>query len=256
MFTLEAYQKAFSRFVLSGDATALRPMVADRPSAEQLSIYRNNVVIGLTEALAKTFPATFALVGEKFFNAAAKRFIENHPPRTPVLAWYGEGFSDFLGSLEGVGKHPYLPDVARLEWARNRANVAPGQAPLSPPEFERLIREGKTSTLALAPFAGLVSSDFPVGEIREFALGQRNDPPELKTGRRERLVVYRRGGRIRVDKISSSTFEILRALAEGGGLSGFAGTRDSADQGNTVAELGRLVANGAFCRAGIEAEAK
>lgn len=248
MFTLENYQKAFSRFVLNGDASALRPMIAEGQSADQLSIYRNNVIISLGEALAKTFPATFALVGETFFQYAAKGFIAKHPPTQPVLAWYGEKFPEFLDSLEGIRKHPYLPDVARLEWARNRANTAPdASAALSPGAFGKLAGEGDVSSVALAPSVSLLRSAYPIAEIREFALGKRKDPPAVKAGEPRFLIVYRKGSVVHMETLSEAVFLFLTGLQAGESLEGEAfEEEDLALQGTFVAELGRLVAGGIF----------
>ena len=64
--------------------------------AKRFGIYRNNVVVGLVDALADTYPVVQALVGEDFFRAMAGVFVRQVPPRTPVLAWYGEGFAGFV----------------------------------------------------------------------------------------------------------------------------------------------------------------
>jgi hypothetical protein len=93
------------------------------PSA--LTIYRNTRLGTLTRALASAFPAVRALVGEDFFEAAAQQFIRAEPPTTACLDDYGEPFAAFLAQFSPAAGIAYLADVARLEWAVNRALHAP-----------------------------------------------------------------------------------------------------------------------------------
>ena len=92
--------------------------VSAGPAARGFDVYRNNIAVSLIEALETAFPAVRKLVGEEFFKALAGAFIAEQPPRSPVLLLYGEGFADFLRGFPPVMELPYLPDVARLEWAR------------------------------------------------------------------------------------------------------------------------------------------
>lgn len=83
----------------------------------RFAVYRNNVVVSLIAALAETFPATQALAGEGAFREMARVFARRSPPRSPVLAFYGQGFPDFIAGFEAIAAPAYLADVARLEMA-------------------------------------------------------------------------------------------------------------------------------------------
>ncbi len=89
--------------------------------AERLDIYRNTFASVLTRALSLLYPAVKRLVGEEFFEGATRIFMESHPPRTACLDDYGAEFPDFLARFEPASSLAYLPDIARLEWAVNRA---------------------------------------------------------------------------------------------------------------------------------------
>jgi hypothetical protein len=104
-------------------ATTFAATLALDPSV--LTIYRNTRLGTLTRALATAFPAVRALVGEDFFEAAARQFIRAEPPATACLDDYGERFAAFLAQLPPAAGIAYLADVARLEWAVNRALHAP-----------------------------------------------------------------------------------------------------------------------------------
>ncbi|WP_372881074.1 DNA-binding domain-containing protein [Psychromonas sp.] len=83
---------------------------------ELLQVYRNNFVMGITEALSSTYQHTLALVGEEFFNAVARQFILSNPPQENNLMSYGNGFSEHLDGLEQLTNLPYVAEMARFEW--------------------------------------------------------------------------------------------------------------------------------------------
>lgn len=124
---LRDVQEAMRAHVLGGDE-AIGSMLAGGALQDRLGIYRNTVVLTLTRALRLAFPAAHKLVGEAFFEAAAGIFIAAHPPRAACLDLYGEHFPLFLELFEPARGLSYLPDVARLEWAVNRALHAPDAA--------------------------------------------------------------------------------------------------------------------------------
>src|SRR5262245_37344384 len=74
---------------------------------KRFEIYRNNVVAGLTRALAIRFPATEKIVGEEFFAAMARAFVLRHPPTSPVLLNYGDDFSAFVEGFAPAKTVPY-----------------------------------------------------------------------------------------------------------------------------------------------------
>lgn len=84
----------------------------------RLAVHRNNVVSSLVDALAETFPVVEQLVGSEFFRAMAVLFVRQAPPRSRVLAHYGQAFPSFIADFEPAQGLPYLADMARLEVAR------------------------------------------------------------------------------------------------------------------------------------------
>lgn len=98
--------------------------------AVRLAVHRNNVVVSLVQALADGFPVVKRLVGDDFFAVMAGVHVRAQPPRSPVLAEYGDGLADWLSTFEPAAALPYLPDMARLERARVRAHHAADTAAL------------------------------------------------------------------------------------------------------------------------------
>ena len=87
----------------------------------RLAVYRHHVLTTLTATLEAAYPVVCRLVDRRFFGYAADAFVRRHLPTEPCLAEYGAGFPDFLASFPACGAIPYLPDVARLEWAVHAA---------------------------------------------------------------------------------------------------------------------------------------
>ena len=94
-------QAAFAAALLDPDQPCppgLRAWNGSDPTA-RLAVYRNNVVGSLIDALADTFPVAQELVGEAFFRAMAGVFARQAPPRSRILAHYGEGFAEFIEAV-------------------------------------------------------------------------------------------------------------------------------------------------------------
>jgi hypothetical protein len=96
--------------------------------AHRVSVYRDNVLGSLVEALGHTFPVTRQLVGERFFDAVAAGFVRQEPPTAPRLSRYGAMFPAHLQAIPQLQDMSYIADVAMLEWARVNAYFA-GVAP-------------------------------------------------------------------------------------------------------------------------------
>ena len=131
--SLHDLQTAFMQSVFSADDTAVAAYLDATPetAGRRMTIYRNNIYVALTKALETIYPVIGRLVGEDFFKFAAKAYIERHPSRSGDLNRYGEHFTAFLEQFEHAAQLPYLPDVARLEWACHQVYSAADDATLN-----------------------------------------------------------------------------------------------------------------------------
>lgn len=129
-----AAQAAFGAALLSPETPVPDGITGPRGKGAQkrFAVYRNNVTVGLVNALADIFPAVQRLVGIEFFRAMARVYISEEPPRSARIFEYGSGFPGFLERFEPAQKLPYLPDVARLERAWLDAFHAADDPPLAP----------------------------------------------------------------------------------------------------------------------------
>ncbi len=138
----------------------------DIGAGERLDIYRNAFASALTTALRLSYPAVHRIVGGEFFEGAARVFIETSPPSSACLDDYGDQFPGFLSRFEPASSLAYLPDVARLEWAVNRALHAPDAVPLDARRLAALA-EGERArvSFALHPSVSLLRMDHPADLI-------------------------------------------------------------------------------------------
>ena len=102
-----------------------------------MAVYRNTVIHGAVEALRANYPVTEQILGSEMFEHVAVDFASTCPPRSPVLAFYGEEFGDWLAHQPWIADLPYLPDVARVE----RLHVCCLFAPDAEPIAKQLARE-------------------------------------------------------------------------------------------------------------------
>jgi hypothetical protein len=134
----------------------------------RFAVYRNNVVASLIDALADTYPVTQALVGEEFFRAMARLFVNLAPPRSRVLAFYGESFPVFIESFPPVSSVSYLADVARLEMARVRAYHADDAIEITADVITQFLADTEALPelqIGLHPSATLLSSRYAVASL-------------------------------------------------------------------------------------------
>ncbi len=212
----------------AGFVDALRQLDRTAPDAltkrggrlpgRRFDVYRNNVVVGIIEALRATFPATERLVGDEFFAGAAKAFLEYEPPRSPLLFRYGSTFGDFLDHFPPAASVPYLGDVARLEWARLDAYHAADHAPVSIEALGEVpADEVSRVTFNMHPSLSLISSAWPVVSLWA-ASTDRGAPDDVDMKRPEEAIVIRPSMEVDTRLLPAAGFSFMTALKEGRAL--------------------------------------
>ncbi|WP_052711471.1 HvfC/BufC N-terminal domain-containing protein [Elstera litoralis] len=174
--SLAAQQTAFAAYLLG--ASDAPPAGLHAP--ERAQIYRNNVRLSLTAALAANFPVTATLVGADYFAQAARHFLRAHPPARPDMASYGADFPAFLATAPGMADFPYVAEVARLERAMIETLLAPAAPALAASDFAA-VPEASFAALRFTahPSARLVQSSFAVADL--WQAHQTADTPDLSS---------------------------------------------------------------------------
>lgn len=141
----------------------------NRPAGNRFDVYRNNVVMGLKEALAARFPVLQKVLGPGNFSQLAGVFLRAHPPSDPRVQVYGEALPSFLEGFAPLAHLPYLADIARLEIALTESYHEADSAPVAPDVFAQLGPDDLAlCTITLAPSLRLVRSDWPLFDIWHF----------------------------------------------------------------------------------------
>lgn len=224
-----------------------------RPSLKRFSVYRNNVVVGLIEALEAAFPATRRIVGEAFFRAMARAYAVAHPPTSPILLYYGNDFAEFIDGFEPAQSLPYLGDVARIERAWLDAYHAAEVIGLSPDAFATIPPENIGNLrLTVHPSLRLVRSLFPALTIWRMNVADGVPAPvDLEAGG-EDVLIFRPDADVEVRSTPLGGAEFVTALGEGRTLSEAAEIAMKVPNFDLAANLAALLHAGAFIGYALE----
>jgi len=145
-------------------------IVADAAEGDaRVAVYRNAVRANYRNALGATYRVVRELTGAPFFNAAVDAYARAHPSAGGDLNVYGGTFGDFLAAYPYARDLPYLPDVARLEWALDEAHRAAdgdGSPERTLADLARVPGNAIAALrFALDPSCRLLRSPFPILRI-------------------------------------------------------------------------------------------
>ena len=249
-----SYQQVFAGALLTTEPSCPPGLTAWNGSdpGRRFAIYRNNVMVSLIDALADTYPVTQELVGEEFFRAMARLFVQANPPRSPMLTFYGEGLAEFIEAFAPAAAVPYLADVARLEMLRVRAYHAADAVPLAPAEISPLLEYAAAlpaARIALHPSLRVLLSRHAVVSL--WAAHQADDvtralaavDPDLA----EAALVLRVGLDVEITRIAKGAAVFIMGLQQGIAFSHAAEQAVAADDTfDLAATLGLMIRGGAI----------
>jgi hypothetical protein len=191
-----------------------------------LAAYRAHAGALAERVLAAAYPTVQQLIGETSFADLARALWQHTPPVDGDLALWGDGLATFIADAPSLADEPYLPDVARLDWAVHAAaSAADGMAPGSMPPGLHTLAEADPATLRLelSPGTALVRSPHPVATIwqahRE-SHAERFEPVRaaLSAGHGEAALVWRDGPAVRVRAIAEPEAAFTAAVGVGASL--------------------------------------
>jgi hypothetical protein len=214
---LARLQAAFASAVTGDDEAAVAAHLAGDPALarRRLAIYREAIGANRRRALRSAYPVVARLVGEAFFDEAARRLAEAAPPACADLNRYGDGFPAFLATYPHAEPMPWLADVARLEWAWHEA-LAAADAPGI--DFAALAavpaQEQPALRLSLHPSVRLVRSAWPVLAIWEANQPDRDGTPDRDEGADD-VLVWREEQRVRLALLPPPDAAFVASLGRG-----------------------------------------
>ncbi len=224
MTSLHRVQELFCSAVFEPDNGAsleeFRRCIAPRPGLsadDHIKIYRQGVLAKLVEALAEIYPVCRKLVGEAFFHAMARTFVQQIPSLSPDLGEYGHGFGTFIEGFEPAGALPYLADVARLEWLWHRVYHAEPSTLLDSDSLARVPAE-RQGEIRFRPAAAtaLLESIYPIHRIWQANQPEHDDDGcvALDEGG-VRLLIWRRGYDMCMDPLDEGSWCVLKSFRDG-----------------------------------------
>jgi len=199
---------------------------SDFTSEQLISIHRNNYVVSLKGSLQQLFPATQALVGNRYFAHVSHQFIDHCPLTEPHLDFYGGAFANFIKDLKALKDMPFVAQMAELEWHLDRIS---DMHYVKNFDFQRLSEIDESQVMgihfSLATTCYLLSSDTNLIALHE-DLSAPKRPGEIdhadKTGYRKQsyiLVLQNQQGDSAVMPLTSQHWRWLQGLTNGLSLS-------------------------------------
>ena len=243
-------QTGFSNAVRNPDISMPTGLVGPDglPSEKRFSVYRNNVMASLIDAMGANFPAIKRLVGDDFFASLAREFIIENPPEQPMLFVYGNRFPEFLEQFPPVESFPYLADVARVEFAWLQSYHAADVSALDAAELGSVPpEEVGSATFKLHPGAWIFRSIWPAATLMD-----RNrdgaDCSDIDLGIGEDILITRPVLDVQTRILPNGGYEFLNALALGETLEAAAGNAMAiVDEFDFPGQITGMLECGVFC---------
>ena len=181
----------------------------------RVQIYRNLVLNNHAAALRAAYPAVLKLVDEDFFEVAAARYLRDRGSGSGNLQDYGAQFPAFLAQMPEAANLAYLPDIARLEWARQESYLAADAAQLNPAMLADMPEDDLANLkLALHPSVRLVVSDHPIWDIWMFCHQSTAEHLDL-AAEGQSVLIWRDGHQLAMQPMDRGQWAFIAALLAG-----------------------------------------
>jgi hypothetical protein len=188
-----------------------------------LTAYRAHGLALAERALAAVFPTVQQVVGADAFANLARSHWQKHPPTQGDVALWGDSLPSFLAHEEALRDEPYLPDLARLEWAVHVADRA--QDGDAAPQGLPLLAAHDPAQLGVQLAAGmaLVPSRYPIVRIWQAHRRVAEDRFDavraaFLNNEADHALVWRQGWRVQVKAVAAAEARFTQALLAGRSL--------------------------------------
>lgn len=199
---------------IGNGADTLSPII-DPP--ERLRVYAEGFPARVEESLSESFEAIKHILGRSLFHRMSHDYAQGVISKHYDLSQIGRGLAGFLKGYSLTAELPFLPDLARLEWAAMRAFHSQTTGPWNMSEAEQTRLTQGTVRLKMHESIGLVSSSWPIADLW-FLRNQSRDSIDLEVeNHAQDVLVYRNGGVVCVT-ISNAQLVLLEALITGNDL--------------------------------------
>jgi len=229
---------------------AARRLVGDAGLLQRrLAIYRANAAVTAARALGAAYPVVRQVVGDAFFDRLAQACQRHVPSTSGDLFDYGAEFAGFVAEFPHTRSLPYLPDLARLEWAVHRAHGAADARDWDRQGLAHVAPAQQTAIrLAWAAGTAVVASAYPIARIWQIHQSDFEGAFEVDWSVRECALIGRDGFRVRVSAIRAGDAAFIASSLAGAALGACLEAALAADPDFDLgAVLGRLIASNLVC---------
>jgi hypothetical protein len=191
-------------------------------TARGIKAYKTNAHMLAQGVLEAAYPVVSQLLGSESLADLACALWHAEPPDKGDLALWGDALPAFMAQSPQLQSEPYLPDVARAEWAMHQCATAP-DAEAEPTSLALLTTQDPVALhLRLAPGCALVSSAWPVASILSAHL--HGTPSLVEVGTQIRasvaqdVLIWRKGFRPQFREAIPAEAGLMRQLLAGASL--------------------------------------
>lgn len=242
---LKDLQEKFARAVMANNIDGLESEIINQKVSGKaaLSIYHNNYLGSLTNALSLTYHVIRLLVGKDFFKSMAHEYIKGEPPRSSNLDDYGGNFPTFIEGFKPAESLFYLADMASFEWKHHLALIAPNAPVLTMKHISYMpLKELENIKFIPHPSLQFFASIYPIDQIWLAHETKFKNLPVLDTSPLY-IAMYRKSKKVQWMTLSEQEFKFATAIAKGHSIYNSFGYAGEIDFSNL---LQRLIVNEAF----------
>lgn len=123
MSQLAELQSAFQDYIIDQHkGSSFKQRIVDDKkvgATKRLSIYADAYRLRIIDALATAYPNLQRLLGDDFFDKAARSYIDTYPSHYENMRWVGDKMREHIKNV--VSQHPIVAELAQFEWALSLA---------------------------------------------------------------------------------------------------------------------------------------
>lgn len=196
-------------------AAALNPQ-RGVPGIERLGVYAEGYVVRTREALAEVYEAIAHILGPTAFTELALAYARQHPSHDYNLSFVGRHLPEFLTTAPLTAQLPFLPDLAKLEWAICQAFHAAVQPPVSAQRLAALsLEDWDRARLVFQPAVGRVASTWPILDLWQARTRPTHEVDIPLVDRPQRVLVFRQGLTVRCELLDTWEDAVVEGLLAG-----------------------------------------
>ena len=186
------------------------------PGEARLAVYAEGYQVRLREALAEAYEAIHHILGGDAFGALAREYARRYPSHDYNLSFAGRHLPDYLPQSSWAERLPFLPDLARLEWAVCQAFHAFEQPPIDPAQYASWsLEDWQRACVSLQPSVGVVVSNWPILDLWAARTAPREAIDIQLESRPQSVVVFRQDVRVRAECVTPLQAALIDGLRQG-----------------------------------------